>query len=74
METARKNAGVVMPVDDPWVSVPRAARLLGISNPTVRTLALHGRLRVQTVGGRTFVHRASIDDYLAKQADASDDE
>lgn len=46
---------------EPWVTVPEAARLLGISPPTVLSRALAGEFKVQTIAGRHFVSRESID-------------
>lgn len=65
MRTARKNPTAIAP-DDDWMTVPQAARELGIAAPTVLQRALRGELETQTLSagplaGRTFVSRASVE-------------
>jgi hypothetical protein len=69
MNTVRKQATPELGGEaaDGWVSVPKAARLLGCANPTVRTRALRGELVTQVVDGRVFVSRASVDRALAAE-------
>lgn len=62
--TVRKPVAVR---DDPWLSVREAARMLGISPPTVLTRVIQGQLQAQTVANRTFVSRASVEAALAAQ-------
>lgn len=64
MDAARKKTEPTA-VLDPWMTVPQAARAIGIANATVSALALRGALRVQTVAGRVFVERESVDAYIA---------
>lgn len=66
MQSVRKNA--VRPVD-PWMTPNQAAVALGISRPTVLAWALKGELETQTVAGRTFISRASVE--RAKKATAA---
>lgn len=60
MEALSKRDAESRPVDD-WVSLPKAASLLGVSPLTVLSMALDGQLTRQKVDGRWFFTRASID-------------
>ena len=66
MNAARKNVEATA-VLDPWMTVPQAARAIGIANATVSSLALRGELRTQIVAGRTVVDRESVADYVARR-------
>ena len=63
--TARKTVSVAV---DPWISVREAARQLKISPPAVLTRVIQGHLKAQTVAGRTFIDRASVEAALGKDA------
>jgi hypothetical protein len=63
MPESRKN--------DSWLSVPKAARALGISKLMVLSLATRGELDTMVADDRTFVSRNSIDSYVARRATAS---
>lgn len=63
MARQRKNAE---PVDE-WVSLPQAAKLLGLQRLKVLQLALKGALVSDVRGNWTFISRASIDEYLDTQ-------
>lgn len=70
MTTASKatNRANAQPSEaDPWVSVPEAAAMLGVARPTVKTLALQGKLRTQVVGGLIFVHIESLEALIAER-------
>lgn len=43
------------------MSLRKAARALGISEPTVMTRALRGELETQIVDGRVFIARESVE-------------
>lgn len=69
MKTARKNVerrAVDSEADSDWLSVPQAARELGISYGGVLARALRKELETQRIADRTFVSRASVE--RAKQA------
>jgi hypothetical protein len=53
---------------DPWMSVPEAARALGVANATVLQMALRGELVNTLVAKRTYVARESVDRLLAARA------
>jgi excisionase family DNA binding protein len=69
MDSARKNVEEAMTAtaENPWVSINKAARTLGIHKSTIRSLALRGVLRFTTVDDRIFVHGADVDTYLARR-------
>ncbi len=56
MNTQRKT--------DAWMSVPAAARVLGVTPPTVRMWAFNGKLRYVKIAGRLVIGRDSIEAYL----------
>lgn len=58
MDRARKTQTATT---DRWISLRKAARALGISEPTVMTRALRGELETQIVDGRVFVARESVE-------------
>lgn len=60
MPKPRKNAE---PLDE-WVSLPQAAKLLGLQRLKVLQLALKGALVSDIRGKWTFISRESIDRYL----------
>ncbi|MGN6111261.1 MAG: helix-turn-helix domain-containing protein [Kofleriaceae bacterium] len=68
MNPARKTEPTAAGTPDPWTSVPKAAKALGIAAATVYALALKGELETQQADGRVFVSRASIEAYLARTA------
>ena len=62
--TPRKN-----PVEDrstgaEWISVGRAAKLLGIAEATVLTRGFLKEIEITTFAGRVFVNRQSVDRLL----------
>lgn len=58
MSSARKN--VIDAPEDGWLSVPQAARALGIAPATVLQRVLRGELQSQMVAGRTFISADSV--------------
>lgn len=52
---------------DPWMSVREAARQLKMSPPAVLTRVIQGHLEAQTVAGRTFISRASVERALGAE-------
>ena len=50
--------------EDRWMSVPAAARRLGVTPPTAKMWAYEGRLRYAAVAGRMVIERASVDAYI----------
>ena len=65
MTTARKNSPVGETREaDEWVSLPKAAELLGVHRQKVLQLALKGRLDAEHRGEWTFISRESIERYL----------
>lgn len=52
---------------EPWLTVAQAAKALGIARHTLLSRALAGELTVQTVAGRHFVSRASVEAALEGQ-------
>ena len=67
MSTVRKNAEVA----DEWVSLPEAARLLGMHRQKVLQLALKRALESDVRGKWTFISRGSIEQYLVSQLGAA---
>lgn len=69
MQATRKDPeGLAAPVSgptDPWMSVPEAARALGVANATVLQMALRGELVNTLVGKRTYIDRESVARVLA---------
>lgn len=65
MPTARKNTVVKPPAAEPWVSLPKAADMLGRSRLKVLQLALKGVLVAEQRGEWTYISRESIDRALA---------
>lgn len=47
--------------DDGWMTVPSAARELGVHIQTTLGYALDGKLTTQSVAGQRFISRASVD-------------
>lgn len=64
---APRNA--VVATQDGWLTIPEAARMLGIARHTLLSRALDGELTTQVVAGRRFVSRESVD-RLLKQSTA----
>lgn len=50
------------------VSVPEAARVLGLSAGRVRNMAAHGQLHASKIGGRWLVERAAVEERLRREA------
>jgi len=44
-----------------WLTVPQAARILGVARPTVLQKALLGELRYKTFAGDVFIAAASVE-------------
>lgn len=55
---------------DRWMSLPEAAKTLGVTRHAVMTRALRGELESQTVAGRTVVARADVE-RMAAEGDAA---
>lgn len=51
---------------DPWMSIPDAARVLGIHQQTVKARIAAGRLVAQVVAGRLFVRRDTVQTLAAE--------
>ena len=65
MTTARKNSPIGDTREaDEWVSLPKAAELLGVHRQKVLQLALKGQLDSEHRGSWTFISRESIERYL----------
>ena len=65
MTTARKNSPIGdTRAADEWVSLPKAAELLGVHRQKVLQLALKGRLDAEHRADWTFISRESIERYL----------
>lgn len=67
MATDRKSESPTA-LQDEWVSLPHACRLLGMNRSTVLTRVVKGDIVAQHIAGRTVVSRASIEQMLAIQA------
>jgi hypothetical protein len=52
-------------IDEEWVTLPEAMRLLGKERSPVQALIIRGELTADVRGRWTFVSRSSIDRYLA---------
>jgi len=66
MTTARKNSAIgVNGAAAEWVSLPKAAELLGVHRQKVLQLALKGQLDSEHRAEWTFISRESIERYLA---------
>ena len=57
------NAGRKDIAPELWMSLPEAAKVLGISRMTAKVWALEGRLISMRIVGRIVVSRASVDAY-----------
>lgn len=74
MHAPRKESNVSVTLDpshDPWMSVPEAAREIGVANATVLQLALRGELKTMVAAKRTLVDRESVEAYKARAAAAA---
>jgi excisionase family DNA binding protein len=69
MDAARKQIeDAPTTTSDPWLTVPQAARLIGVANATVRSLAARGEFaETHVAAGRLHIHRDSIDAYLGRR-------
>jgi excisionase family DNA binding protein len=57
------------PPPSPYLTIPEVADYLRVSRRTVFTLLRTGALqRTKLVGGRTVIHRASLDAFVARAA------
>jgi hypothetical protein len=63
MTTARKADEAY----DEWMTLGAAARALATSRQTTLTLIVKGELEGKHLAGQTFVRRATVEQYLAKQ-------
>lgn len=70
MATTRKKATRDRP-DDPWLSLPQAARALGVSRQTVLLRASRGELDSLSAAGRVLVARASVERAIDEQKHGS---
>lgn len=50
------------------VSIPEAARVLGLSAARVRNMAAHGQLHAVKIGNRWLVERAAVEERLRREA------
>jgi excisionase family DNA binding protein len=55
-------------VNDPWMTVPEAARALGIHDQTVKARIAANLLVAQVVAGRLFVRRDTVQALAAQGA------
>lgn len=55
------------PATDPWMSLLKAAKLLGQSRQTVLTRVAKGEVEAMHIAGRTVVSRASVEKLLEPQ-------
>jgi excisionase family DNA binding protein len=53
--------------NDPWTSVTKAARALGVANQTVYALITRGELTHMVADGRTFISIKSVNDFIARR-------
>ena len=61
-KTARKSSPLSAPAaGDPWLSLPKAQRLLGEGRHTILQRALRGEIRHQWVDGRLFLAREEVE-------------
>lgn len=54
-------------VDDRWMSLVEAARVLGASRQTILARAIKGDLEAEHIAGRTVISRASVERAVATQ-------
>jgi len=57
MDAARK---LTDSLDDPWISMPKAAAELGCTRYLVTQFILRGQLKSTSADGRTFVDRKDV--------------
>jgi hypothetical protein len=67
MPATRKESAVTVSID-PWMSIPDAAREIGVANATVLHLALRGEIKTMVAAKRTLVERESVMAYKARIA------
>jgi len=67
MDTDGKTEGEML---DRHMSIPQAARAIGIANATVRSLVIKKELDGELVAGRIVVTRDSVNRYRTARADA----
>jgi hypothetical protein len=72
MPTTRKES-IVGATSDPWMSVPEAAREIGVATATVLQLALRGEIKTMLAAKRTLVDRESVEAYKSRIAVSSPD-
>jgi predicted site-specific integrase-resolvase len=58
------------PVKDGWLTLPQAAKLLGIARHTLLSRALDGEIETQVIAGRRVVSRTSVEAALMRQNEA----
>lgn len=68
----RKAAPRKTAPDDPWMSLPAAARALGCARQTVLNRANRGELDSWHAAGRTLISRASVERVLAEEREAEE--
>jgi excisionase family DNA binding protein len=74
MEDAPDDDKARHPLEEQFglLSVTAAGKVLDVSNPTIYRLISHGKLAALRHGGRTWIERAEITDYFARErAEAS---
>jgi hypothetical protein len=68
MPATRKQSNKALAPSDGWVSVVKAANILGKAPATIYAMALRGEIRSQVVGGRVFLSFESIQAIKASAA------
>lgn len=64
MEAARKQ---IVPLEDPWMSLPQAAAALRCTRYLVSQFIGRGHLRANLVAGRTYVLREDVERLQAER-------
>ena len=53
---------------DAWLTLPQAAKLLGVARHTLLSRALDGVIETQVIAGRRLVSKASVERVIAQGA------
>jgi excisionase family DNA binding protein len=61
-------SSVAFAADDDLVTAPEAARMLGVSAPTVRYWLAEGRMPFRRIGSMRVIRRADVEAYQAARA------
>jgi hypothetical protein len=54
-----------------WLSIPQAVRESDLARQTILSAGLLGRLEVREFGGRLWVSRASLADYMRQRGNSA---